>query len=108
MLLSWQASAALPRRREFWLRFSSRAGGDLCLRLVEAGVAATSRRTDHRLLFCCGLSGCAAAYARQSRSHPEGDSAEQLKVGMNKQHRLDPKRPQWIMTVHGLGYKFLG
>jgi DNA-binding response OmpR family regulator len=20
----------------------------------------------------------------------------------------DPKRPQWIMTVHGLGYKFLG
>ena len=25
-------------------------------------------------------------------------------------HKLedDPKRPQWIMTVHGLGYKFLG
>jgi two-component system alkaline phosphatase synthesis response regulator PhoP len=20
----------------------------------------------------------------------------------------DPKRPQWILTVHGLGYKFLG
>ena len=28
--------------------------------------------------------GCAAACARQSSSHPEGDSAERLKVSMNK------------------------